>query len=95
MSYALAVNEAESVWRVYCNVCRNDLGTMTPLILKRAMAFAAAKGGVMCPGCREQCCKICGIFINRDIVPGGFCWFCQEEKDGGMVLTLVENVLSS
>ncbi len=95
MTYALAVRETETAWRVFCNHCRVDVGTMLGETLRQALIATVNRGGVMCPGCRAQCCRVCGIFLNRDFVPGGFCWFCDEEGKEGMVVKVGDAVLSS
>ena len=86
MTYALAIHEFEGIWRVYCNICRKDLGTMSISTLKSALAFAVNKGGVMCPECRTECCHRCNVHQQRGLHSSGFCWFCREENDAGMVL---------
>lgn len=86
MSYALTVNEIEGVWRVYCNVCRDDMGTMTIETLKAALAFAVDRGGVMCPSCRSRRCRRCGIQPRLEIPESGLCIFCEWESSAGFVL---------
>lgn len=86
MSYALAVNELEGVWRVYCCQCREDIGTMTSTVLQRALVFSAKKGGVLCPSCRAKCCRRCGLMPHYPLHHSGFCFFCREENEAGMVL---------
>lgn len=81
MSYAIAKNEAEAMWRVYCNVCRKDIGTMTAEVLKQAMTFAIDKGGVMCPECRAERCKGCGLKPRYRLSSEGLCVFCGWDRE--------------
>lgn len=80
MSYAIARNELEAVWRVYCNVCRKDIGTMTVEVLKQALAFAVERGGVMCPECRKGRCRQCGHFPHFGLPETGLCVFCEWDN---------------
>jgi len=81
MSYAIAKNELEGVWRVYCNVCRKDMGTMTVNVLKEALVFAVEKGGVMCPECRSGRCIKCGLKPSAPLTKRGWCWFCERDEE--------------
>ncbi len=81
MSYALGFNEFEGIWRVYCNVCRVDMGTMSISTLKSALAFAVEKGGVMCPDCRLARCKTCGNPHSCSPLLDGVCYFCLWDQE--------------
>ncbi len=90
MTYALAVNEFEGIWRVYCNVCRVDMGTMSITSLKWALDFAAKRGGVMCPDCRAARCVKCGTSPSSHALLNGVCGFCLWEADAEEAREMLE-----
>lgn len=83
MSNAFAVNEFEGVWRIYCNVCRADMGTMTGETLRDALCWAIKRGGVKCLECRKKACENCGYIPENVELEDGLCWFCFWDVGGG------------
>lgn len=65
------------VWVVFCTRCGEEIGTMSGETLAKAVYFAHAKGGVLCPECRETSCDVCGNDLSG--FAGVFrCLICEQ-----------------
>ncbi len=63
-------------WETFCTDCRESIGTMTGQTFNRAIIFALQRGGMKCPRCRKNSCRMCGIMTFG----GCLCTLCKLEK---------------
>lgn len=82
-AYARAIRLNEWQWEVFCNDCRQSIGTMTGDILSQAIIRTANRGGVKCPDCRKISCTVCGINSNdiKEEFVNGKCWYCIKTEE--------------
>ncbi len=81
MTYALVINEGENRYRLFCNQCRVDLGTVNGEAMTKALILTVSRGGVMCPGCRARYCEKCGNPNSCSPLVDGVCYFCLWETE--------------
>lgn len=63
-------------WEAFCTDCRESIGTMNGRTFNRAILFALTRGGMKCPKCRKNSCRICGIMTFG----GCLCTLCKLER---------------
>ncbi len=84
----LAENRVGEVYEVWCNNCRDSVGTMTCVQVRDAIWATIGRGGILCPSCRKKTCDSCGrYFADKHAVgqikgPTGrvrVCATCRDE----------------
>jgi hypothetical protein len=79
MSFATGRRLSPSEWYVWCNRCGKEIGTMRTDVLALALLRTAGRGGVLCPECRQNACKICGTDIGEEgDIEKRLCFWCKE-----------------
>ena len=53
-----------NIYEVFCNVCKNSIGTMVFAQIRSAYFNTFSRGGVRCPTCRERTCDHCGEYYK-------------------------------
>lgn len=77
-------------WDVFCLRCHTSVGTFTSRGLWRAIHNTSHRGGILCPDCRANSCRDCGVELDTEDkafselwpdIYKPYCWCCALDRE--------------